>query len=253
MSVVVFAGPTLHGEDPGIVLEASYRGPAAQGDVLRAALNDQTLAIGIIDGYFERVPSVWHKEILWAMSRGVHVFGAGSIGALRAAELAVFGMEGVGKVYEDFAAGILEDDDEVAVIHAPEEYHYRPISEAMVDVRATITAAEAAGIISSRSHRILLHAAKALFYRDRVYPRIVASALDYGADHSEIHAFEAHLSHGRVGQKRADAIQMLATLKRRLDEGLDRKRVDYAFRCSQHFSRALADAGIFAGSPGESA
>ena len=247
MSVVVFVGPTLHGENPGVVLDANYSGPAAQGDVLRAALNEQTRVIGIIDGFFERAPSVWHKEILWAMARGVHVFGAGSIGALRAVELGAFGMEGVGKVYEDFAAGHLEDDDEVAVIHAPEEFHYRPITEAMVDVRATIAAAEAAGIISSRSHEILVHAAKALFYRDRVYPRILASALDLGADDSDIQALKDYLPHGRIGQKRADAIQMLATIKRRLDEGLDPKCVDYAFHCSQHFYRALSDAGAFGG------
>ena len=41
-------------------------------------------AIGIIDGYFQQVPSVWHKEILWAMAQGVHVFGSASMGALRA-------------------------------------------------------------------------------------------------------------------------------------------------------------------------
>jgi hypothetical protein len=243
MSVVIFVGPTLYGEDPSTVLGASYRGPAAQGDVLRAVLEEQTRVIGIIDGFFERVPSVWHKEILWAMAQGVHVFGAGSIGALRAAELAPFGMEGVGKVYQAFADGHLEDDDEVAVIHAPREYHYRPASEAMVDVRATISAAEAAGIVSSQSHWTLVHAAKLLFYPDRMYPRILADALNHGADPSDIRALEAYLPYGRVGQKHADAIQMLATIKCRLDQGLDPKCVDYSFQCSQHFYRALSDAG----------
>ena len=71
-------------------------------------------AIGIIDGYFENIPSVWHKEILWAMSQGIHVFGSASMGALRAAELAPFGMEGVGAIFEAYRDGWLEDDDEVA-------------------------------------------------------------------------------------------------------------------------------------------
>lgn len=245
MSVVIFAGPTLYGTDATAVLDASYRGPAAQGDVLRAALDEQTRIIGIIDGFFERIPSVWHKEILWAMAKGVHVFGAGSMGALRAAELAAFGMEGVGKVYEAFAAGDLEDDDEVAVIHAPEEYRYRPMSEAMVDVRATMAAAEAAGVISSSSQRILVHEAKSLFYRERLYPRILSNALDQGADLEEIGKLKAFLTHGRVNQKQADALQMLATIKRRLEEGLEPKLVDYSFECSQHFYRALSDAGAF--------
>jgi hypothetical protein len=245
MNVVVFVGPTLNGEDPTTLLDASYRGPAAQGDVLRAALDERTLVIGIIDGFFERVPSVWHKEILWAMAKGVHVFGAGSIGALRAAELAAFGMEGIGEVYRAFVEGELEDDDEVAVIHAPGEYRYRPASEAMVDVRVTLARAEAAGIISSRSTRALVHAAKLLFYPNRVYPRIFADARNYGADLSDIQALKKWLPHGRVYQKRADAIQMLATINRRLEEGLNRKSVDYAFQCSHHFYRALSDAGAF--------
>ena len=84
-------------------------------------------AIGIIDGYFQWAPAVWHKEILWAIQQGVHVFGAASMGALRAAELAPFGMRGVGRIFEAYRDGVLpgsgdepfEDDDEVAVVHGP--------------------------------------------------------------------------------------------------------------------------------------
>src|SRR4029077_1266006 len=97
--------------------------------------------IGVIDGYFERVPTVWHKEILWAMAEGIHVYGAASAGALRAAELAGFGMRGIGRVYEDFRDGVLQDDDEVAVLHGPAEVGYPPVTEAMVNIRATLAAA----------------------------------------------------------------------------------------------------------------
>src|SRR5690606_24942574 len=101
-----------------------------------------------IDGYFEHVPSVWHKEILWAMQEGIHVYGAASMGALRAAELAAFGMVGVGAIYEAYATNALEDDDEVAVAHASAEEGYRPLSNAMVDVRATFETAFVQGILS---------------------------------------------------------------------------------------------------------
>ena len=66
---------------------------------------------------------------------GVHVFGASSMGALRAAELHPFGMVGVGRVFEGYRAGVYEDDDEVAVVHASEEAGFAPLSEAMVNVR----------------------------------------------------------------------------------------------------------------------
>ena len=38
--------------------------------------------IAIIDGYFERMAAVWHKEILVALERGIAVWGAASMGAL---------------------------------------------------------------------------------------------------------------------------------------------------------------------------
>jgi hypothetical protein len=130
MKAMVFVGPTLRPEElPGspdlVVLP-----PVAQGDLYRAAQR-RPRAIGIIDGYFDGVLSVWHKEILWAMADGIHVFGSASMGALRAAELHAFGMQGVGQVFSAYCAGTLppydgrfEDDDEVAVIHGPAETGY---------------------------------------------------------------------------------------------------------------------------------
>src|SRR4051812_48389616 len=109
MKIYIFTGPTLSAAEGRRELDAVFLPPAAQGDVYRASL-DAPAAIGIVDGYFERVPAVWHKEILWAMSQGIHVYGAASMGALRAAELAAFGMVGVGAVFKAFFTGELEDD-----------------------------------------------------------------------------------------------------------------------------------------------
>src|SRR6476469_7469441 len=90
-------------------LEAVYLPPADEGDVYRVALH-RARAIGIIDGYFQSVPTVRHKEILWAMSRGIHVFGSASMGALRAAELGTLGMVGVGIIFKQYRDEVLEDD-----------------------------------------------------------------------------------------------------------------------------------------------
>ena len=60
------------------------------------------------------------------------------MGALRAAELWEFGMVGVGAVSAAYRDNDIEDDDEVAVIHGPAELDYLPLSEAMVNVRATV-------------------------------------------------------------------------------------------------------------------
>ena len=101
--VCVFIGPTMCADDvlaafAGLDVELLVLPPVQQGDLLRL-LDDLPNVIAIIDGYFFQVPSVLHKEILLAMERGARVLGAASMGALRAAELDVFGMEGVGEIY----------------------------------------------------------------------------------------------------------------------------------------------------------
>ncbi len=110
--------------------------PAALGTVYRAVRAGFS-RIALVDGYFGIVPSVWHKEILYALAQGIEVLGAGSMGALRAAELWEYGMRGVGLVFNLYRRGALTDDDEVCVVHAPREFAYKSFSHAMVNVRLT--------------------------------------------------------------------------------------------------------------------
>ncbi len=126
--IYVFLGPTLAEKDAKAELDAVYLPPASAGDVYRL-WRRRPRVIGIVDGYFDRVPAVWHKEIMWTMERGVHVFGGASMGALRAAELETFGMRGVGWVYRAFRKGTLDRDDEVAVRHGAAEDGYREHGE----------------------------------------------------------------------------------------------------------------------------
>ena len=230
MKVFVFAGPTLSAEQARTELDAgtTYLPPAAQGDVYLAAL-EKPAAIGIIDGYFERIQSVSHKEVLFAMSEGIHVFGAASIGALRAAELATFGMEGVGAVYEAFARGELEDDDEVAVSHAAAEDGYRVVSEAMVNIRATLDAARRRGVLGETTCQALVQLAKARFYPERSFRQLLLDGAREGLAPAELDALQAFLPAGRVDQKRQDALALLRTLSERLAAGLEPKRVLYHF------------------------
>ena len=79
MSAIVFVGLTIPVEEARRIIDAECRPPVAQGDVYRAALCRLRL-IGIVDGYFDGVSSVWHKEVLWAMAQGIQVFGSASMG-----------------------------------------------------------------------------------------------------------------------------------------------------------------------------
>jgi hypothetical protein len=242
MKAVIFTGPTLAADEARTVLDADYRPPAGQGDVYRAALQGPQV-IGIIDGYFERVPSVWHKEILWAMNRGIHVFGSASMGALRAAELAAFGMEGVGSIFESYRDGVLEDDDEVAVAHGTAEFGFRAGSEAMVDIRATIARSVEAGVLSAARGASIECLAKEMFYPQRNYHSIARRAADAGLPHAEMSAFMEWLPEHRLSQKRADALAMLETIRQRVESGLEAKRVRYSFENSSMWEQAWRIAG----------
>lgn len=208
----VFLGPTLSAANARAELDACYLPPVAAGDVCRLwRLRPQ--AIGIVDGYAEYVPLVWHKEILWIMECGVHVFGSAGIGALRAAELHAFGMRGVGAVYQAFRDGTLDRDDEVAVAHHDSDEAYRALSEAMVNIRATLDSAECEQVISTATHDLLAAAAVALFYRERTWPALLDAGKASAADPAQLAALAEWLPAGRVSQQAADARAMLREMR----------------------------------------
>lgn len=203
---IVFAGPTIPISDvQRILTDAETRPPARAGDVY-AACRDGATAIGLIDGFFEGVPSVWHKEILWALDQGIAVYGASSMGALRAAELHAFGMVGVGAIFEAYRDGLFEDDDEVALRHGPAELGYVPLSEPMVNIRASLDRAVEAGIMDGTAARHITQVAKDMHFPDRTWDGLLAQG---GAD---LEPLRAWLPTRAVDQKRLDARDMLLAM-----------------------------------------
>lgn len=206
----MFVGPTLPAAEVAARLPgAIIRPPVGVGDVLSLARRRRGASvkrIAIIDGYFERMAAVWHKEILLALERGIAVWGAASMGALRAAELAAFGMRGVGAIYRDFARGVLTADDEVAVAHLPAAYGYRATSDALVNLRDGIARAP---MVGSRTRAALVELARARFYRERSWATLVADARAAGLPRSQIDGLAAWRKPDR---KAADARLLLRRL-----------------------------------------
>ena len=244
MRACVFLGPSLPLADARAILRATYLPPAGQGDLYRAVRDHEPEAIGLIDGYFEQVPAVWHKEILWALDRGVQVYGASSMGALRAAELDQFGMIGIGKVFEAYRTGVFppfvdeafEDDDEVAVAHGPAELGYLG-SDAMVDIRATLAAAEMQGVVDRPCRDALAKLAKGLFYKERSYGRLIGMASDASLCGADLSRFQAWLAEGKLSQKKLDAEALLATLAR---GGCGRPVPNFRFEHTSAWDAALS-------------
>ncbi|OWW04762.1 toxin [Rhizobium sp. R72] len=235
---VIFAGPSfgadigrLRHENPFI----AFRSPAARGDILQA-VQQGARAIGIVDGYFGEVPSVWHKEILYALEHNVVVAGGASMGALRAAECAAFGMVGLGSIYEDYAEGRLIDDEAVALVHAPEELGWLPLSIPWVDFQPTVDGLYRQGALSLAEHKMLLLAGRALHFSERTYQRAVESCAFVGEGRANtiLRLIRAR----RIERKRQDAERVLEYLQE--VEFADQER-DWGFAATSHWEHLRAE------------
>lgn len=205
--VVVFLGPSLEKAKAMKTLRADYRPPAAQGDVW-AALQARPRAIVLIDGVFHSRPSVWHHEIRAALDSGIAVFGASSMGALRAAELSTFGMVGLGTIFDKYQSGEWNDDAHVALLHAGAEFSYRPATIPWVNVWHNAKRATAAGVLARREADRWASAAQSVFYQDRTWSRLLALAPPRARD-----AVNQFWRHDAQDLKALDAQACLAAVK----------------------------------------
>jgi hypothetical protein len=214
MKCHVFLGPSLSIEEARRILPgAVYRPPVTMGDVIAVVRSEEPAAIAIVDGLFERTPAVWHKEILHALSLNIAVFGAASMGALRAAELHPFGMIGVGRVFEAFRDGELEDDDEVAITHGPPEDGCPALSDAMVNLRHGLAMAERRGEITEQTREALVREAKSMFYAERTWASVLRRGRARGVPETEISRLRSFVQRERPDLKRDDAIRLLSRLR----------------------------------------
>jgi hypothetical protein len=149
------------------------------------------------------------------------------MGALRAAELAAFGMVGVGQIFEWYRDGVLEDDDDVAVAHEDASRSYRLLSDAMVNVRATLARAVQAGVLDAAAGATLAATVKATAYSQRNLRRTLGKADLPTAERNDLARWLER--NGIFDQKRADAE---ALFKRVANDKLGVESGDPTFRFS---------------------
>jgi hypothetical protein len=154
-------------------------------------------------------------------------------------------MEGVGRIFENFRDGILEDDDEVALAHGPREVGYPALSEPMVNIRVTLTEAERAGIIASATREALERRAKDLFYPRRTYAALLSLGTEDGLPPIELDRLKRWLPSGRRNQKREDGLAMLRTMREFLGADSAPKQVRYSFEYTETWDHARRYGGEF--------
>lgn len=198
----VFVGPTLpRARVAELLPRATIRPPVRHGDLLRLDPRPGDTIL-IVDGLFLQTASVRHREITYLLANGVTVAGSSSMGALRAAELWPFGMRGYGEVFRLYRDGVIDGDDEVAIVHGTEEDGYRAYSDPAVSIRVALRDAAADGVLSADEADLMLAEAIAMPFRSRSFraldtrmPRGLADRFrDWRATHeTDVKAADARL------------------------------------------------------------
>ncbi len=208
---VVFTGTSISHEDASRILDVDYQPPIFRGNMETAVRAGYKL-IGIIDGVFFSRAAVAHKEIIRAMDAGVTVVGGCSMGALRASELDVHGMIGVGKIYEWYRDGTIEDDDEVAVATNPDTFEQ--VSDPMVNIRETLLAASHEGVIGEENCTALIALAKKMHYSERSYFGLAKkAAIEEIISENQAAGVLAYCREHEVNLKRQDAVKVLEKMR----------------------------------------
>ncbi|MCV7199627.1 TfuA-like protein [Mycobacterium angelicum] len=205
--VVVTAGPTISaGDIHTVVPDAEVVPPISFGDALRYGLEPGDTLL-IIDGLFFQHAPVRHKELLTLLDGGIRVVGSSSMGALRAAELHPFGMEGYGWVFESYRDGLLNADDEVGMVHGEPEDGYPVFVDALVNIRQTLRRAVETGLLSARLAADLVETARRMPFTARSWQRVLTVA-----GIPERRCTAKQLQALRVDVKHADALVALHSI-----------------------------------------
>jgi hypothetical protein len=172
----LFIGPTgrdglaqIH--DPSICVHP----PVRRGSVPDlVAASPAAGTISIVDGTFHSYPAVGHKEIRAAIDAGWQVWGLSSMGAIRAAELHLYGMRGYGSVFERYVADPDFADDEVTVVHEADE-PFRMLSEPLIHIRTYLAHLEAHGRLEAQQVAEVTRSFKERWYGSRTLEDLYAT------------------------------------------------------------------------------
>jgi hypothetical protein len=208
--MVLFTGPSFDPCEARLLTDAMVLPPVKRGD-LSSIMPFDPEVIGIIDGEFYQSLAVSPKEILPFLEKGVRVYGAASMGALRAVELEKFGMIGIGRVFRLFRRGLLECDDEVALTYCP--WSYKAHSEPLVNTRYALRSAIMNGILTRTEAGTIVASLKKTHFPERTRALMLRFSCDVmGTDRgAALHDF---LAGHNVDAKKADARLLILELSR---------------------------------------
>ncbi|MFM6129988.1 MAG: TfuA-like protein, partial [Sphaerospermopsis kisseleviana] len=168
--IIIFLGPSLSLDRATAILPSGeFRGPIKRGDLDHIASD---AVVGIIDGLFDQNLAISPGEIREAIYQGISIYGAASMGALRAAEIPR--VNGVGRIFEMYRTGTIERDDEVAVLINPDTLE--PLTEALVNIRFAVERLVRTGTINRSDGSEIINTSIRLHYTERTYKKILSES-----------------------------------------------------------------------------
>ena len=216
---IIFLGPSLSHEKARKIFQADFRGPAKKGDLLRVSgdIDDSTI-VCLVDALFlQDYPPSPIEVYQLMLNKNIKLYGAASLGALRAVELEKFGMIGMGKIFELYKKGKLTADDEVAVTFVEGEHQLQ--SEAMIDIRFNLFLAHRMGIINEITKKTIAKVAKNIYFPYRNYTDILdQTEKQYPAISKDLKSFRTYIIKNRQSLKERDTIKLINYIKNLLTE-----------------------------------
>jgi hypothetical protein len=206
----VFAGPSTAGH----ALDGfQLRPPASRGALIEAVRSGFT-RLAFIDGAIELTEQVPLRELRQVLAMPeVQLFGAASMGAVRAVQLAHCGMRGMGRVFRLFSRGVLTDCDEVFLLHAPAGLKYRALTLPLVNIRYTLRSMRRYGELSAAEERAIAEYMRDIPWYDRDKRSVVAAVFAVCGSARRARVMKAFETLYR-DVKREDALSLVSTLKR---------------------------------------
>lgn len=207
--VRIYLGPSLPVSEAKEILEADYQPPIKRGD-LDKIKNPKNYIVGIIDGAFHQSLAVSVVEVRQFIEDGGSIFGASSMGALRAVELKPLGMKGVGRIYQDYLSEKLNSDEDVALVFSPETGEALTIPT--VQVKYAVEQAKKAGDLTPEAARKALSESKKIYYAERTLAMLL-KVIGLKLKPEEVASLKKILTNPEMDPKRQDAIALLKVVK----------------------------------------
>lgn len=191
--------------DTGIV----YTTPAEQGDMLMAILAGFRNIL-IIDGYFYTKFPCTTFEVMLALEQGLNVFGAASIGALRAVELDRYGMTGSGYVYDYLRRHAIKPYHIVAQTYRGNDTVLTP---PLIEIIYFLECAAAEGVINQVDSDRCLKLAETISFFSLTFVSFFNKLQEAGLATQQLEDYLNRKGPDHFRIKRADALQLLGSFR----------------------------------------